>query len=538
MCCVKMTKKTKYIFITGGVMSGLGKGILTVSIGKLLQAQNYSLAPLKIDPYLNIDAGTMNPIEHGEVFVLDDGGEVDMDLGNYERFLEMTLTRKNNLTTGKVYKHVIDKERKGDYLGKTVQIIPHITCAIQNHIKKIGKDKDFVLIEVGGTVGDIESIPFLEAARELSVTEDVGFVHLVLVPTLDVVGEQKTKPAQHSVRILGDIGIRPNMVVCRCKDPLTDRTKRKISLFCGVKEEDVISDHDTNIYELPLILKIQKVAEKIIDHFNMKHNGSELTKWTAFIYGLNNTDKKITIAMTGKYTQLHDSYVSINEALNHARSKFNCEIEMKFIETTDIEEKKIDLKTALDDVDALIVPGGFGSRGTEGKIECIRYARENSIPFLGLCLGFQLACVEFARNICNLKDASSTEISPDTKNPIIDIMVSQKNIDNMGATMRLGAWPAILNKGSLAEKLYGKNEVSERHRHRYEVNKDYISELEKAGLLFSGKSPDQKLMEFLELNNHPYFIATQAHPELKSKPLDPHPLFLGLVEAAIEKEKS
>ncbi|NOQ56221.1 MAG: CTP synthase (glutamine hydrolyzing), partial [Nanohaloarchaea archaeon] len=489
MCCVLMEKKTKYIFITGGVMSGLGKGILTVSIGKLLQAQNYTIEPLKIDPYLNIDAGTMNPLEHGEVFVLDDGGEVDMDLGNYERFLERTLARKNNLTTGKVYKHVIDKERKGDYLGKTVQIIPHITCAIQDHIKKIGKGKDFVLIEVGGTVGDIESIPFLEAARELSVTEDVCFIHLVLVPTLDVVGEQKTKPAQHSVRILGDLGIRPNMVVCRCKDPLADRTKRKISLFCGVKKEDVISDHDANIYELPLILKEQKIAEKIIDHFNMKHNGPELTEWTSFVEGLKNADKKITIAMTGKYTQLHDSYVSINEALNHARSRYACEIDMKFIETTDIEEKKIDLKTELKDVDALIVPGGFGSRGTEGKIECIRYARENKLPFLGLCLGFQLACVEFARNICNLKDAASAEIDPNAKNPIIDIMADQKKIDSKGATMRLGAWPAILKKGSLVEKLYGTQEISERHRHRYEVNNDYVKELEGAGLVFSGKSP-------------------------------------------------
>ncbi|MBW6462114.1 MAG: CTP synthase (glutamine hydrolyzing) [DPANN group archaeon] len=530
-----MEKKTQYIFITGGVMSGLGKGILTVSIGKLLQAQNYSIAPLKIDPYLNIDAGTMNPLEHGEVFVLDDGGEVDMDLGNYERFLEMTLSIQNNLTTGKIYKHVIDKERKGDYLGKTVQIIPHITCAIQDHIKKIGKGKDFVLIEVGGTVGDIESIPFLEAARELSVTEDVYFIHLVLVPTLDVVGEQKTKPAQHSVRILGNIGIRPNMIVCRCKDPLINRTKRKISLFCGVKEEDVISDHDANIYELPLILKEQKIAEKIINHFDMKHNGSELNAWTSFVNGLKNIDKKITIAMTGKYTQLHDSYVSINEALNHARSRYTCEIEIKFIETTHIENNTIDLKTALKDVDALIVPGGFGSRGTEGKIRCIKYARENNIPFLGLCLGFQLACVEFARNVCNLKDATSTEINPDTKIPIINIMASQKKIDTMGATMRLGAWPANLKKGSLAEKLYGKTEISERHRHRYEVNNSYVSKLEKNGLIFSGKSPDQKLMEFLELDNHPYFIATQAHPELKSKPLTPHPLFLGLVEAAIKK---
>ncbi len=533
-----MTKKTRYIFITGGVMSGLGKGILTVSVGKLLQAQGYTVEPLKIDPYLNIDAGTMNPIEHGEVFVLDDGGEVDMDLGNYERFLDLSLSRKNNLTTGKIYKHVIDKERKGDYLGKTVQIIPHITCAIQNWITSLGKDKDFVLIEVGGTVGDIESIPFLEAARELSVRDNVYFIHLVLVPTLDVVGEQKTKPAQHSVRTLGEIGIRPDMVVCRRKRPLEARTRKKLALFCAVKEEKIISDHDSNIYELPLILKEQQVAEKILANLDMKHNGSELKDWKDFVNNLKCTGKKITIAMTGKYMQLHDSYVSINEAIDHARAQFRCEIDVKFIETTDIENKTLNVKDALKDIDALIVPGGFGSRGTEGKIECIKYARENSIPFLGLCLGFQLACVEFARNVCGLKDAASTEIVPDTKNPVIDIMEEQKKIDSMGATMRLGAYPAVLKKGTLIERLYGTDKVSERHRHRYEINNRYVPGLESKGLVFSGKSPDGNLMEFLEFPEHPYFVATQAHPELKSKPLQPHPMFLGLVNAAIERKKS
>lgn len=533
-----MEKKTKYIFVTGGVMSGLGKGILTVSVGKLLQTQGYTVEPLKIDPYLNIDAGTMNPIEHGEVFVLDDGGEVDMDLGNYERFLNLSLSRKNNLTTGKIYKHVIDKERRGDYLGKTVQIIPHITCGVQDWIKSLGKDKDFVIIEVGGTVGDIESIPFLEAARELSTREDVCIIHLVLIPTLDAVGEQKTKPAQHSVRALGEIGIRPNLIVCRCKRPLEDRTKRKLALFCNVKEDDVISDHDANIYEVPIILKEQKIAEKILKALNMKHNGSDLEEWKSFVNNLKNTDKKITIAMTGKYTELHDSYVSINEALNHARSRFKTEVDVKFIETTDIEENKIDVKTALKDIDGLIVPGGFGSRGTEGKIECIRHARENKIPFLGLCLGFQLACIEYARNVCKLDGAATTEVDKNTKHPIIDIMEEQKKIDTKGATMRLGAWPAILKKGTIVEKLYGTTEVSERHRHRYEVNNKYIPHLEQEGLIFSGTSPDNNLMEFLEHPKHPFFIATQAHPELKSKPLTPHPLFLGLVEAAIERNKS
>ncbi|MEA3229434.1 MAG: CTP synthase [archaeon] len=530
-------KKTKYIIITGGVMSGLGKGILTVSIGKLLQAQGYTVAPLKIDPYLNIDAGTMNPVEHGEVFVLDDGGEVDMDLGNYERFLNISLSRKNNLTTGKIYKHVIDKERKGDYLGKTVQIVPHITCAIQNWITSLGEKTDFVLVEVGGTVGDIESIPFLEAMRELSTTENVYFAHLALVPTLSVVGEQKTKPVQHSVRTLGEIGIKPNLLVCRCDRPLNKKTKKKIALFCGVKEDEIISDHDANIYEVPLILKEQHIAEMILDSFNMKHNGSKLEDWKSFVSNLKDTDKKVTIAMTGKYTELHDSYISIKEALNHASANFRCDVEVKFIETTDIEKNETTAEETLKDIDALIVPGGFGSRGTEGKIKCINYARKNNMPFLGLCLGFQLACIEFARNVCNIKDAASTEINPNTTHPIIDIMENQKKIVCKGGTMRLGAYPATLKKGSAVEKLYKTANVSERHRHRYEVNNSYKAELESHGLIFSGTSPDKMLMEFLELPSHPYFIGTQAHPELKSKPLKPHPLFLGLVNAAIEVRK-
>ncbi len=529
-----MSGRTKYIIVTGGVMSGLGKGILTVSIGKLLQAQGYSVAPLKIDPYLNIDAGTMNPIEHGEVFVLDDGGEVDMDLGNYERFLEESLTRDNNITTGKVYKNVIDKERRGDYLGKTVQIIPHITGEICESIKCLGKDNDFVIVEVGGTVGDIESIPFLEAARELSSEEDVFFVHLGLVPNLSVVGEQKTKPIQHSVRALGEIGIRPDMIVCRCQKRLKERTRDKIALFCGVKKKYVISDEDVTIYELPLILKKQKVSEILLDHFNMKHNGSNLDEWKDFVCNLKDTDKSITLAMTGKYTELHDSYISIKEAINHSRAVFKCDVEMKFIETTDIEKGKIDVTDALEGVDGLIVPGGFGSRGTEGKIRCIRYARKNKIPFLGLCMGFQLACVDFARDVCCLEGAASTEIDSSAEHPVIDIMDEQKKIDSKGGTMRLGSYPAILKKGSCIEQLYGKDKVSERHRHRYEVNSDYISILEKNGLNFTGRSPNGKLMEFLELDDHPFFIATQAHPELKSKPLKPHPLFVGLIKAAID----
>ncbi len=526
--------RSKYIFVTGGVLSGLGKGIVTVSIGKLLQSKGFTVGPLKIDPYLNIDAGTMNPYEHGEVFVLDDGSEVDMDLGNYERFLDKILTSKNNLTTGKIYKKVIDKERKGEYLGKTVQIIPHIVDGIQEWVKDVGEHKtDFVIIEVGGTVGDIENVPFLEAARQLALKEDVYFAHVSLVPMLKAVGEFKTKPTQHSVQKLREIGIQPNMIICRTEKPLDGKTKEKVSLFCGVKPENVISDHDTITYEVPLLLKEQEVDKKILERFGLGNGAFDLKEWTNFVQKLKNPGKEITIALTGKYTGLQDSYISIREALTHAATSLNCRINYRWIETTEIEEGKVDVKTALEGVNGVLVPGGFGSRGAEGKMKCIQFARENNIPFLGLCLGFQLATTEFARNVCGLKNANSTEIEPKTPHAVIDLLPEQRKVYAKGGTMRLGGQEVMIRPESFAHKLYGKTNVRERFRHRYECNPKYISILEKNGLVFSGKAPEQPIMQILELQRHPFFVATQFHPEFTSKPLKPNPLFSGFVKAAL-----
>lgn len=526
--------RAKFVVVTGGVISGLGKGLFISSLGKLLKSRGYKVAPIKIDPYMNVDAGTMNPIEHGEVFVLEDGSEVDMDLGTYERFLDLSLTSDSNITTGKIYRRVIEKERRGDYLGKTVQLIPHLIDELKEWYKKLAKNSDIVLIEIGGTVGDIENQVFLESVRELSLEEDVFFVHCTLVPVVKVVGEQKTKPTQQSVRMLREIGIFPDMIFCRSEKPLLDRTKKKISKFCGVNEDHVISGQDLdNIYEIPLLLEEQGVGEKVLKGLGLEDRQGDMKRWRKFVENMKNPKKKIKIAITGKYTYLHDSYVSILEALKHCSGELGCKINLKWIETTDIENGKVDVKDALKDVDGVIVPGGFGSRGTEGKIECIRYARENNIPFLGLCFGLQLAVVEHARNLCGLKDANSTEINPNTPYPVIDILPEQKRVDKKGATMRLGSQPAILREGSLVRKLYGKERIFERHRHRYEVNPKYIKTLEKNGLVFSGTSPNKRLMEFLERKDHKFFVATQAHPEFTSRPLKPNPLFLGFVKACL-----
>jgi len=524
----------KFVVVTGGVLSGLGKGLFISSLGKLLQSRGYKVVPIKIDPYMNVDAGTMNPIEHGEVFVLNDGSEVDMDLGNYERFLEVNLTSESNITTGKIYRKVIEKERHGDYLGKTVQLIPHLTNELKSSYKRLAKGVDIVLIEIGGTVGDIENQIFLESVRELSFEEDVFFIHCTLVPVLKVVGEQKTKPTQQSVRMLREMGIFPNMIFCRSADPLLDNIKKKISRFCGIDEKHIISGPDlNNIYRIPLILEEQEVAEKVLGGLNLTQRKKNLKDWKNFVHKMDNPKKKVKIAMTGKYTYLHDSYVSIIESLKHASGNLSCGIELKWIETTDIEEGSLNVKKALKDIDGIIVPGGFGSRGAEGKIKCIKYARENNIPFLGLCYGFQLSVIEYARNICGLKDANSTEINPKTPHPVIDILPEQKRIDEKGATMRLGAYPALLKKNSLVRRLYNSEKISERHRHRYEVNPKYIKTLEENGLLFSGVSPNRKLMEFLEIPNHKFFVATQAHPEFTSRPLNPNPIFLGFVKACM-----
>jgi len=527
---------TKFIVVTGGVLSGLGKGLFISSLGKILQSRGYKVIPIKIDPYMNVDAGTMNPIEHGEVFVLNDGSEVDMDLGNYERFLGMDLTSESNITTGKIYRKVIEKERRGDYLGKTVQLIPHLTKELKIWYKKLAEktNSKIVLIEIGGTVGDIENQIFLESVRDLSFEEDVFFIHCTLVPVLKVVGEQKTKPTQQSVRMLREMGIFPNMIFCRSNNPLLDNIKKKISKFCGIDEKYIISGPDlNNIYRIPLVLEEQKVAEKVLSGLNLDQKVKDMEDWKKFVHNMDNPKKNLKIAITGKYTYLHDSYVSILEALKHASGNLSCSIELEWIETTDIEEGRLDAREVLKDVDGIIVPGGFGSRGAEGKIQCIKYVRENNIPFLGLCYGFQLAVIEYARNICGLKDANSTEINPDTPYPVIDILPEQKNINEKGATMRLGAYPAVLKKNSVVGKLYGSEKISERHRHRYEVNPEYIKTLEENGLLFSGVSPNRKLMEFLEIPNHKFFVATQAHPEFTSRLLKPNPLFLGFVKACL-----
>jgi len=526
----------KYIVVTGGVLSGLGKGIVTSSIALLLKSRGYKITAIKIDPYLNCDAGTMNPFQHGEVFVLEDGGEVDLDLGNYERFLDINLSRDNNITTGKVYKNVIEKERRGDYLGKTVQIVPHITDEIKSWIRRVAeeRDADICVVEIGGTVGDIESMPFLEAVRQLHLEEgeeNVVFVHTTLVPVLKVVGEQKTKPTQHSVKELRAIGISPDIIVARSTEPLKKETKQKISLFCNVPVDAVFSSPDVEcIYEVPLVLEEQGLSKYILGKLNLSYREADLDEWRDFVGRIKNASKVVNVAMVGKYTALGDSYISILEAFRHAGAELDTKVNVVWIEAEEIEEGR-----EIGDVDAILVPGGFGERGAEGKIMAIKYARENNIPFLGICFGFQLAVVEYGRNVVGL-DCHSTEIKPDTKHPVIMILPEQYGVQQLGGTMRLGAQPVIIKEGTLAHKLYGKTKIYERHRHRYEVNPEYIEILEKHGLVFSGVAEDRIRMEILELPEHPYFIASQFHPEFKSRPLKPAPLFYGFIKAAVEKK--
>ncbi len=530
-------KIPKYIVITGGVISGLGKGIFTSSLGKLLQSRGLSVVPVKIDPYINVDAGTMNPIEHGEVFVLDDGSEVDMDLGNYERFLNSNLSSESNITTGKIYKRVIEGERKGDYLGKTVQLIPHITDELKSWFRNVAKrnDADVELIEVGGTVGDIENLIFLEALRQLSMEEDVVFVHCTLVPVMKVVGEQKTKPSQQSVQKLREIGIQPDFIFARSETPLQKKTISKLSLFCGVSKENIICGHDLkNIYELPLVLNKQKVSEHVNGILGLDtKRGKDLKEWRKLVERMVGPKKTVEIAITGKYTALHDSYVSIEQALNHVSAELDCALKLKWIETTDIEHGKIKADDALLGVNGIIVPGGFGSRGTEGKIACIKYARENDIPFLGLCFGFQLATIEFARDVCGMKKANSTEIDPKTRDPVIDLLPTQRKVYKKGGTMRLGGQDVIIKPGTLAKKLYDAAKVRERFRHRYEFNPHYMKKMERCGMVFSGHDSSREIMQILELPKHKFFMATQFHPEFTSSMLKPSPVFLGFVKACL-----
>jgi len=528
----------KFIIVTGGVLSGLGKGITASSIGRLLIARGLKVTAIKIDPYLNCDAGTMSPFQHGEVYVLEDGGEVDLDLGNYERFLNVNLSSEHNITTGKVYRSVIEKERRGDYLGKTVQIVPHITNEIKDTIKRVAEKSgaDVCLVELGGTVGDIESAPFLEAVRQLyretGGTVNCLFVHTTLVPVMGAVGEQKTKPTQHSVKELRAIGIIPDAIVARGVKPLEYDIRRKISLFCDVPLDAVVSAPDAeSIYLVPGILEDQGLAEYILKKMKIKTKKKNLRKWNAFVNNMRSPEREVEIAVAGKYTDLRDSYISHIEAFNHAGGEAKTKVKIRWLEGEDLETKGAG--RLLRGVDGILVPGGFGDRGTEGKISAIKYARESEIPFLGICLGFQLTVVEYCRNVMKMKNANSSEFDPKTPYPVIDLLPEQKDIVDMGATMRLGANEIKLTPG-IVRTLYGRANISERHRHRYEVNPEYIAEIEKSGMVFTGRSKDGIRMEVAELSSHPYFIATQFHPEFKSRPEKASRTHLGLVKAAAD----
>ncbi|MBI2582350.1 CTP synthase (glutamine hydrolyzing) [Candidatus Woesearchaeota archaeon] len=535
-----MLKKRKFIVVTGGVLSGLGKGIAAASIGHVLSSQ-YRVVPIKLDGYLNVDPGTMNPYEHGEVFVLDDGGEVDMDFGHYERFLNVSCKFEHNLTMGKVFEEIRSKERRGDYLGKTVQFVPHVVDVIKGRIFSVAEKEqaEIMLIEVGGTVGDMESDLYIEAMRQLE--NDVGeenilYVHLTYVPIPAGVAEQKSKPTQQSVYELRKRGIQPDVIIGRCSEPLTPEIKSKIASFCGVDKKAIFTGLDVdNVYKIPFLLEEEGIVEILKEKLGLEFRKID-DLWKELLHNLENPIQEITVALCGKYTSLTDSYASIKEALMHCSAHTKARVNMKFIETTAIEEGRLSIGEALAGVDGVIVPGGFGSRGVEGKLEVVRYCRENKIPILGICFGLQLMVVEFARNVCLLEKANTTEVDPETTHPVVDLMSEQKGIEAKGATMRLGAYISYLREGSLVRKLYNSEIVSERHRHRYEVNRQYHQFLQENGLSISGLYLEKNLAEFIELRDHPYFIATQAHPELKSRLSNPAPLFLGLVKAAMEKK--
>lgn len=526
----------KYIIVTGGVLSSVGKGTVAASIGLLLKSRGYKVTMVKVDPYLNVDAGTMNPYMHGEVFVTDDGAETDLDLGHYERFLGVNMYSYNNVTAGKVYFEVIKNERQGKYLGQTVQIIPHVTDQIKSMIRYAGNmaNADITIVEIGGTVGDIESLPFLEAARQLRLEEEennVIFVHVALVEFLRATEEIKTKPLQHSVQELRRIGIQPDIIVARSIVPLDDESKRKIALFTNVKPDCIFSNYDvTMTYEVPLILEKQGLPEKILGKLDLPNRQPQLTSWLNFVNSLKTANKEVKIALVGKYTKLKDSYISIKEAIYHAASKLNIKPNLIWIESSDIETSKEALDK-LKAVDGIIVLPGFGARGVEGKIEAIKYARENNIPFLGICYGMQLAVVEFSRNVLGLEKAHTTEVDPNTPHPVITLLDEQKRVVQMGGTMRLGAQKVIIKEGTLAHNIYGSAEVYERHRHRYEVNPGYVDMLQKGGLVVSGVS-EIGLVEMIELKNHKFFIGLQGHPEYKSRPLSPSPIFVSFLRAA------
>ena len=534
---------TKYIFVTGGVVSGLGKGITAASIGRLLKNRGYKVTIQKFDPYINVDPGTMNPYEHGEVFVTDDGAETDLDLGHYERFIDENLTHNSSVTMGRVYLNVIEKERRGDYLGKTVQVIPHITNEIKEKIYGFeNTDTDIVITEIGGTVGDIEGLSIIEAIRQVGLEknpEDVLYIHVTLLPYIFGSNEIKSKPTQHSVKELQSFGIKPNILVCRTETDIPEEIKEKLSLFCNVRKTSVIQNKTADcLYAVPLMLEKEGLAREVCNHLKLDNYIPDNSKWEKMIEKIRNIDEnnQVKIAIVGKYVKLEDSYISVIESLHHAGFENEVKVKIDLVDSETITRENV--KQKLEQYDGVVVPGGFGNRGIEGKIETIKYVRENKVPFLGICLGMQMAVIEYARNVLNIKDANSAELDENTQNPVIHIMEEQKNIDKKGGTMRLGAYPCLIKKDSLASKIYGKEEISERHRHRFEYNNNYREQLENAGLKVSGTSPDGLLVEMVEIPDHPYFIASQFHPELKSRPNNPAPLFVGLIKKCKEMNKS
>lgn len=530
-------KKPKYIFITGGVVSGLGKGITAASLGRLLKSRGLKVTAQKLDPYLNVDPGTMNPVQHGEVFVTDDGAETDLDLGHYERFIDESLSQNSNLTSGRVYWKVISDERKGVYGGQTIQIIPHITNEIKNYIRR-NEDTgaDVCLVEIGGTIGDIESQPFLEAIRQFACDygrENCVFIHVTLVPYLAASDELKSKPTQHSVKEMLSIGIQPDIIVCRTEHPLTEEIKRKISLFCNVGEDCVIENNNCDIlYAVPMMLKEQKMDEVVLRKLGIDAPNQDLSDWEDMLFALRNPKQTVKIAMVGKYVELHDSYISVNEALKHGGIATRSAVDIDWIDSESLEADGVDLDEVFKGVDGILVPGGFGSRGIEGKILACNYARTHNIPYLGICLGMQIAIIEFARNVLRLDGANSAEIDSETRYPVIDFLPEKKNLTDLGGTLRLGKYPCVLNPESKSYELYGADKIWERHRHRYEVNNKFRDALLSHGMIFAGTSPNNHIVEMIEIPEHPWFVACQFHPEFKSRPNKPHPLFRGFVTAS------
>jgi len=532
---------SKFVFVTGGVVSSIGKGIVAASLGRLLKSRNYSVSILKLDPYINVDPGTLSPFQHGEVFVTEDGAETDLDLGHYERFTDTSMSRLNSVTTGSIYQAVINKERRGEYQGSTVQVIPHITNEIKDRIHRVAKNTnpDVVITEIGGTVGDIESLPFMEAIRQFR--KDVGrqnvlYMHVTLIPWIPSAGEMKTKPTQHSVKELRSIGIQPDILVCRCDRPLPLGLKQKLSEFCNVSEECVITAQDAkSIYEVPLMMEQEGLAEQTINLLQLEQRQPDLTQWETLVKRLYSPNHKIDIALVGKYVRLNDAYLSVVEALRHAAISIGCDLNLHWINSEDLESGNLD--NYLKDMNGIVVPGGFGIRGVDGKIAAIEYAKQHKIPFLGLCLGMQCAVIEWARHTAQLKDANSAEFDPNTANPVINLLPEQQDVVDLGGTMRLGLYPCRVNPDTLAFKLYQKEVIYERHRHRYEFNNAYRNLFLESGYAVSGTSPDGRLVEMIELPNHPFFIACQFHPEFQSRPSAPHPLFQGFIQAASTQGK-